>query len=292
MDEAGKNIRRNGLMSLAALTTVTIAMAVLGGALYLLFRLTQFAEAQPRQFEIAVFMQMETTREKTLEAQKRIASLPGVSRVTLYSREQALADMRQQDRERATGITDALGDENPLPDRLDVHLDDPAQTKVFAALLRDRKTFPDIEAVRDGHETLDRLLATSRLVRNVGGVIALILFAATVLVIQNTIRLTVFARRREIRIMQLVGATPGFIRLPMTLEGIFYGIVGAAMAGGLVLFVVYQVSQYTSRFQTPLAQSLPSAISPWLMIGMLTLLGGLIGWLGSLLSIRRFLKRI
>src|SRR5439155_26138349 len=78
IEEAGKNIRRNGLMSLAALTTVTISMAVLGGSLFALYRLHQWVEAQPRQFETAVFLHRQVTREKALDVQKRIESIPGV----------------------------------------------------------------------------------------------------------------------------------------------------------------------------------------------------------------------
>jgi cell division transport system permease protein len=291
IEEAGKNIRRNGLMSLAALTTVTIAMAVLGGSLFALYRLHQFAEAQPRQFEMQVFLTVETPREKVLEIKQRLESLPGVAHVRLYTKEQAWTEMQQQDREQQTKITEAIGGVNPLPDRLDVRLLDPRRTAGMAKLLRDPAQFPEVHRVFDAREELEQLLAVARLVRNIGGAAAILLFLATALVIQNTIRLTVFARRREIRIMQLVGATPGFIRFPLVLEGIFYGAAGAAIAAGLVLFVVYQVSLYAAKVVTPL-QYMPPSVGPWAVAGLLIALGAAVGWAGSVLSIRRFLKRI
>jgi cell division transport system permease protein len=292
IEEAGKNIRRNGLMSLAALSTVTIAMGVLGGALFTIYRLHQFAQAQPKQFEMEIFLKQDVPREKTEEVQHRIEQIPTVAYVHLFTKEQAWKAIEEKDRARGTNITEALGDDNPLPDRLDVHLKDPRQTAQTAKLLRDSKEYPEIHQVLDAREDLDKVIAFSRLVSNIGGISAVVLFLATSLVIQNTIRLTVAARKREIRIMQLVGATRWFIRLPMILEGIFYGVLGAGIAAGLVVLVASQISNYAGKLVSPLTQNMPEAIAPGLFISGLVGVGAVVGWLGSTLSIRRFLKRI
>jgi len=102
----------------------------------------------------------------------------------------------------------------------------------------------------------------------------------------------VLARRREIRVMQLVGATPGFIRMPLVLEGIFYGVTGAMIASGVVAMIVYQVTIYTSRYMTPLAQDMPPPVSFGVVVLLMAGIGMAIGWMGSVLSIRRFLKRV
>src|SRR5207248_7909378 len=138
--------------------------------------------------------------------------------------------------------------------------------------------------VLEDRETLDQVLAISRLIRNVGGAAAILLFLATALVIQNTIRLTVFARRKEIHVMQLVGATRGFIRLPMVLEGVFYGVVGALVASGFVLLTAQQTSRYAEQFHSPIMQSMPEAVGPGMVIGSLVAMGALVGWFGSALS--------
>jgi cell division transport system permease protein len=291
IEEAGRNIRRNGLMSVAALTTVTIAMAVFGGSVYGIYRLHQFVQAQPSQFGIAVFLRADATRADAIALQRRLAGLPGVSSVDLYTKEQALGAMMAEDARRGSGVAAAL-EENPFPDRLDVRLEDPRQTRAIADALRNRSVYPTIDAVRDDRETLDKLLATSRLIRNVGGVLAALLFIATAFVIQNTIRLTVYARRREIRIMQLVGATPGFIRLPLVLEAIFYGAFGGLAAAGLVLFVVSQVSTYVGRFETPLGQGAPPAVGARVVLSGLVLVGGAIGAVSGIVAVRRFLRRV
>src|SRR5262249_48214934 len=126
----------------------------------------------------------------------------------------------------------------------------------------------------------------------IGFAAASLLFLGTAFVIQNALRLTVIARRREIRVMQLVGATPGFIRFPMVLEGIFYGAVGSLIASGLVLFVANQISTYSERIVSPLASMMPRAAGPSIVILLMVGAGAVIGWSGSLLSVRRFLKRI
>jgi cell division transport system permease protein len=289
IEEAGKNIRRNGLMSVAAITTVTISMAILGGVLYSMFRLHQIASSFPRQFEILVFMKTNATRDQTLALKRKIEKMNGVEHVKLFTREQAWAEMQQKDKENSTSIASEL-QANPLPDRLDIRMKDPEFIHPMAVLLENTKNCPEIDTVKEDRETLNRVIATSRLITNIGAAAGLILLIATAFVIQNTIRLTVYARRREIRIMQLVGATANFIRFPLVLEGILYGILGSLVASALILFSAQQVSRYATSFETPIAQYLPPAINPWIVLFYMLSAGILIGCAGVFLSIRRFLK--
>jgi cell division transport system permease protein len=289
--EAARNIRRNGLMSLAALATVAISMAVLGGSLLTIYRLHQFAEAQPKQFEMEVFLRVDKPRDVTMEVKRRIQALPGVERVTLFTREQAHGKFLEEDQQRGTGIGSEVAVE-AFPDRLDISLSDPRRTKSVADAIRDATVFPEVAQVNAPENEIKILVGAQNVVRNVGGIVAILLILATALVIQNTIRLTVLARRREIRIMQLVGATPGFIRLPMVLEGIFYGAVGAIVAGSVVLYAASKISEFvSSKVLSPLTQNLPSPPAPEMVLLSLVVIGAVIGWLGSVLSIRRFLKR-
>jgi cell division transport system permease protein len=291
-EEALKNIRRNGLMSVAALSIVLVSMAGLGGGLYTLHRLHQFAEAQPEQLEMAAFLDQKASRERAEATRKEIASLPGVQSAALFPKEKAWEEYGNSVGSSGDKLREAMGEENPLGDRIDIRLSDARQTDHLATVLRNQKQFPDIHAVRDAREVVAKLIGFDRLVTNVGTAATILLILVTSLVIQNTIRLTVFARRREIRIMQLVGATPGFIRMPMILEGILYGVLGAAAAAGLVLLAANQISGYAGTFVSPLTQNLPPAIQPALFLGALVGFGALVGLLGSVMSLQRFLKRI
>ncbi len=291
VDDAAKSIRRNGLMSIAALTTVTVAMAVLGGSLFTIYRLKQFADSQPRRFEILAFVEPKADAATVESVRDRATRIPGVASVRVYTKDQALRDLQAEDRRQHTEIVASLEGINPLPDRIDVRVSDPAVTERVAGELRSPR-FPEIEQVRDENDALSKLIALSNVIRNVGGAVAVLLFIATAFVIQNTIRLTIYARRREIRVMQLVGATPAFIRLPFLLEGTFYGSAGATAAACLVLFVVAQVSSYAGQFQTPLTQGVPPAVPSGVIVIMMVAGGAAVGIVTSAISLRRFLRKV
>ncbi len=290
IEEAGKSIRRNGLMSVTALSTVAISLAVFGGASYLLYRTHQFVNAQPERFHITAFFRPEAPRSDVEDARNRVAQIHGVATVELVTREQALEEMKRQDERRGTQVVAALSGANPLPDRIDVRLRSASATRSVASILSDQRRFPEIETVRDEVDMVERLLATSTLVRNVGGVLAILMLLATSMVVQNTLRLTLIARQDAIAIMRLVGATPAFIRLPIVIEGLFHGIVGSAIAAGILLFAASQSSRYVMKFQTPFTEIMPPAPPATAVVGIMMATGALLGLATSALAIRRFLK--
>ncbi len=286
--EAFLNIRRNGLMSLAALGTVTMALAVFGASVWSAYRLNEIARMQPQKFNaVDVFLPADAARETALELQKKIEALPTVSRVRLTPKEAAWAQMQSQE----PTMTDSLP-ENPLPDKLEVELKDASHVSELAKSLRRSDDYPDIEKVMDPGEEVRTLLSLAGLIRVIGLSVAVGLFAATLFIVQNTIRLTVFARRREIRVMQLVGATPGFIRMPLLLEGLFHGTVGAMIAAGVVLLCGREVSQFVASLKSPLFGDIPTLVGPVQVFFGLVAIGAFVGVAGSYLSMRRFLKQI
>jgi cell division transport system permease protein len=282
------NIRRNGLMSLAALGTVTMALTVLGASLWSAYRLNEYARQQPQMFnQIDVFLPTEASRDEANSLQTKLQTDPAVAVAKLVPKETAWAELQSD----TPSLTDSLPD-NPLPDKLEVRAKDPAQIGALAVRLRDANQFPEIAKVFDAGAEVREMLAVARLIKLIGGGVAAGLFIATLFIVQNTIRLTVFARRREIRIMQMVGATPNFIRLPLLLEGLFHGVVGAVIAGGIILFFGREVSQAVVSIRSPLVGNLPSGIGPLDVIGGIIAIGAFVGLLGSHLSMRRFLKQI
>jgi cell division transport system permease protein len=288
LHEGFLNIRRNGLMSLAALGTVTVALTVLGASLWTAYRIHEIAAEQPQTFnEIDVFLKKEIDRDQALDVQERIRRLPEVQRVHLVSRERAWAEMQN----REPTLTQVMPD-NPLSDKFEVGAKQAAEVDRLARILRDSAQFAEVDQVNDASQEVRTMLGFARIVKVMGGCAAIGLFIATLFIVQNTIRLTVFARRREIRIMQLVGATPGFIRFPLMFEGVFHGIVGAAIAGGLVLLGGREVSRFVAQLHSPLIGEIPSHIGPIDMVSGLIAIGAFIGLVGSHLSMRRFLKQI
>lgn len=286
--ECFRNIRRNGLMSLAALGTVTVALTVLGASLWTTHRIHEIAANQPHKFnEIDLFLRTDLERAQTLAVQAHLRQIPGIGRVHLVTREEAWSRLQSEE----PHLTEAIPN-NPLPDKFEVEAANANQVDQLARTLRDRSQFPEVAQVNDASREVRTMLGFARVINVLGGGAAIGLFIATLFIVHNTIRLTVFARRREIRIMQLVGATPGFIRFPLLLEGIVYGITGAVIAGGIVLLCGHEVSLFVSQLHSPLVGEVPAQIGTREVLGGLIVIGGVVGLVGGSLSIRRFLKQI
>lgn len=288
IQEAWHNIRRNGLMTVAALGTVTVALTVLGATLWTAFRLSEFTRQQPQKFnQIAVFLAPDTERKTSEKLVEKIRALPEVNRVHLVTKEEAWLKLQRDE----SVLTDAL-DGNPLPDKLEVDVREAAQVPAVARTLRNITMFPDADKVIDSGDAVKTLLGVARLVKVIGGGAGIGLFIATLFIVHNTIRLTVFARRREIRIMQLVGATPAFNRLPLLLEGLFHGIVGGGLSAAILLACSREVSGFVASLHSPLIGDVPAYFAPGQVALLVVLMGAVIGLFGSSLAIRRFLKQI
>lgn len=286
--EAVRNIRRNGLMTLAALSTVTVSLTVLGGSLWTVFRLNEIAQSQPAKFNrIDLFLPPSAPRSDAEELKAKLEKLPNVKEVTLVTKEQAWKQIES----REPVLTQAL-ETNPLPDKLELEIEDPTQVATLAANLRDKRAYAQIDQVVDAGEEVRTLINFARIVKLIGGSLALGLFIATLFIIHNTIRLTVFARRREIRIMQMVGATPHYIRLPLLLEGLFHGTAGGLLSAFLMLFFGQRVSQFAMSTRSPLVGNVPSALSSYHLILLMIVLGAVLGGVASYFAIRRFVRQV
>lgn len=288
IQESYLNIRRNGLMSLAALGTVTVALTVLGASLWTTQRIQEIVRRQPQKFdEIDLFLKLETERAQTEALQEKVRQLAGVRAVRIVPREKAWAALQSAE----PRLTESIA-ENPLPDKLEVEASDLTQIERLARALHDGSAFPEIEQVVDPSQEVRTMLGFSRLVRVLGGATAAGLFIATLFIVYNTIRMTVFARRREIRIMQLVGATSRFIRLPMLLEGLFHGVVGALFAGAVIVSGAREVSRFVASLHSPLVGDVQSDVGPVQVLVSLVAIGAFLGLSGSYFSLRRFLREL
>lgn len=283
LGEAITDIRRHGLMTLASISTVAVSLAILGGFILIALHLHVIADALPRRMEVHAFTRAGVKKEQLLVLEAKLRALPGLTHVALIPREEAWKTFktRYADPDDLAGIR-----ENPLPDKFEIRAATPQRTLEVAKIVR---TFPEIARVNEGGQILERLISISRLVRTIGITCALLLLLATVAVISNAIRVTLFARRREIRIMQLVGATNGFIRLPFLFEGVMDGLLGALLACVLVA-VGYHYMLDAIWSSLPLLAEFGAPMATPLFCVMITGLGVGIGALGSFISIRRFLK--
>ncbi len=216
---------------------------------------------------------------------REIAALPGVSRVVFVSKAQALQNLSAQFRSARALITQ-VRTHNPLPDAADVYVGDPRQVAGVAAAIA---ALPGVTHVQDAQTTVNRLFGFTQALRYVGLFLVAALALTTLVVIGNTVRVTVYARRDQIGIMKLVGATNSFIRFPFFIEGAVLGVLGAVLAGAAVFFG-YRWLQGLASVNLPFLPLLPpQALLPSLVEALLVA-GLLLGALGSAISVRRHLN--
>lgn len=286
LQETGANVYRNRLQMLAAISTVAVTLMILGAFVFSVANLTRLAMTLPSQFEITVHLQDAVSRNQRQDLREELSALPGVTKVTYRTREEVYAQMKGW----LGGSVNLSGlENNPQTDEFRVRIADVGQTKAIVnkivALQKGGQsdTIDEVVAAQDEARKLAKLIDFLRLS---GAAVTLLLIGASALIISNALRLTIFARRREIRIMQLVGATNWFIRVPYILEGMFHGLVGAAIA----CVAVQLAGNYLSGSIQRLIPFLGSWETPPGICGMLLSLGVLLGAAGSFISIRRFLK--
>lgn len=278
--EVFTNIRRSPLMSIASVTTVLVLTIILGYFTAVMLNLEALAASLLKEVQVVVYLDDSANQVSVSQQLQRI---PGVSETHFVSKETALNKLveRMQGRIKVDDLT-----ENPLPNSYEVAVKSASDLEHVA---KRAERIGGVEYVKYGEEIAQRMLHFNALVRAVGIVVLALLFLSTVLIVSNTIRLTVFARRKEIEIMQMVGAAEWFIRWPFILEGVLQGLAGAVIAstlvGGSYALVVPKLIETISFLPiVPAEQVVP------LLVPALILNGGFVGALGSWLSVNKFLK--
>jgi len=283
--EAFKNLRLNLLMSVTAVTTTAVCILILGIGLLVDAHVEGIVGNVGQDVTITAFFPEDIDQERIDEVVSSVESYPEVNESAYVSKEEAL----ERFRETFADQPDIAGSisSDVLPASMEIQLKDSSDSSVVADRLRE-EGFQDDE-IRYPQQTVDRLnQITGYLVWGLRGATALF-FVASVLLIFNTIRLSIFARRKEIEVMKLVGASDSFVRTPFVLEGLVQGLIGAIPAA---LLVVWMDSLFVGWAQ----QSLPflpissGAINAVIVLLFLLFVGALMGVAGSFFSVRRFLK--
>ncbi|MDP8972857.1 MAG: ABC transporter permease [Actinomycetota bacterium] len=283
--EAFKNLRLNLLMSVTAVTTTAVCILILGIGLLVDAHVEGIVRNVGQDVAITAFFPEDVDQERIDEVVSSIEGYPEVNESAYVSKEEAL----ERFRETFADQPDIAGSisSDVLPASMEIELKNSSDSSVVADRLR-AEGFQDDE-IRYPQQTVDRLnQITGYLVWGLRGATALF-FVASVLLIFNTIRLSIFARRKEIEVMKLVGASDSFVRTPFVLEGLVQGLIGAIPAA---LLVVWMDSLFVGWAQ----QSLPflpissGAINALIVLLFLLFVGALMGVAGSFFSVRRFLK--
>jgi len=281
--EVWRNFTRNAAMQLTAIGTVTVTIALLGGFLFVRATLGSVGDEILHRIEISVFLSDRTSPDQARALQSRIAHDPRVLSVTYVPKAEGLHEMRARLRGQ---IDTSLLTSNPLPDALRIKVVHPDDVHLVANAVA---KMPGVATVTYAQDAVTKALRVGDVLARVGlGVVALLVFVAAI-IISNTIRLTVFARRREIAIMQLVGATNTYIRMPFICEGVIEGLLGAALAIGILALAQRQLipKMVAALPFVPLVGAAPNV--PALTIELL-LTGALVGAVASWFSVGRYLR--
>jgi cell division transport system permease protein len=278
-------------MNLVTVGIIAASLAILGGFLLLVENVKTLADDWNR-VQINAYFRDDAVQQRPGEVRRFVEALgakPLVREARFITREQALEIFRSRFASLA-GAAEALG-ANPFPASVEISVRGERSERLEGtqALLAELKASPLIEMVQDNEEEARRLMSILAVVASVGWGVGAVLSAASVFIIFNVIRLTVHARRDEISIMRLVGATGGFIRGPFLVEGMLQGLLGAAAAIGVLYAAHLALADYAIRSGSSLARLLSGQFLP--ATRALALAGGglLIGLTGAALSLRRFL---
>lgn len=292
--EAIRAMRRNVAPTTAAVVT-TVLTAILIGVLVPIFQTTQSKSAEVRdQLELRVFMFDDATRAEINSLQRDIQGIPNVSEVNFLSKADALAEFRRDYGQENRDVLQELRG-NPLPANFIVRPDDAANLDAIRAAIQPpnqsgKPTYisPIIQEVDNRQATANKIEEVTGALKLVLTVITGLLIGASLLLIGNTIRLSIYTRRREIEVMRLVGATRWFIRWPFMIEGVVVGILGGAIAI-LVLWIgkVTVVDPLSESFALVRAQDSMSFV---VLAACLFGAAIIVSALGSGLTLRRFLK--
>ncbi|WP_318615768.1 permease-like cell division protein FtsX [Sporosarcina sp. YIM B06819] len=282
--ESLKSLRRNSWMTFASVSAVTVTLLLVGVFIVIMMNLNQLADSIENDVEIKVVADPAADEAAVKELQKKVSATAGVLEVVYASRDEELDKMIQ-----------SFGDElslykqsNPLGDALYVKAQDPQQT---AAIANKINTYDYTYEVVYGEDKVEKLFKVLNASRNVGLVLILALLFTAMFLISNTIRITIVARRKEIEIMKLVGATNNFVRVPFLLEGIWLGILGAAIPMLLISISYYNLYEYWEpKLKGELFQLLNTTPFILQLNGLILFMGIFIGVWGSFMSVRKFLK--
>ncbi len=286
--EALRSILRSRMIHAVAVGTVTIAFVLLGAFLLLYVNLQGLLETWSEQVQVTVYLAEGLSAGDLKQLEGRIRARQEVAAATHLSKEQALAAFKR-DLQGQRGLLEGLGGENPLPASFELRLH-PAYRSVGAVeeLVREVRAWTGVAEVQYGQEWIANLTAIVTLLHLVGLAMGGLLALALLFIVANTIKLMVYARRDEIEVLSLVGATAGFIKAPFLIEGTLQGMAGALLAL-LILSGGYHLLS-AELAASPLWQGMDFRFLPW-SYGAGMLVGGMaMGVVGSLFSLGRFLK--
>ncbi|NLW92109.1 MAG: ABC transporter permease [Syntrophomonadaceae bacterium] len=282
--EAGKSLKRNRLLSFATITTVAVCILILGFGVLFTINASNFMNHLESDVQIRAFLEQDLTASQISDIGRKIEAIPGVGSNKFISRDEALQQMQKDFGRREYDLKETLG-KNPLPHTYMVKVKNPREVSQLAAKI---KSMPGVYKVNYGQGTVEKLFKVTRWMRIIGIIFIVLLLVGAVFLIATTIRLAIFARRKEIYLMKLIGSTDWFIRWPFFLEGILLSSLGALISIGILAMAYGSlISKIDNLFFIQLVSDAGTIRNLYLvLLGT----GAGLGVVGTWISLNRFLK--
>jgi len=282
--EALLSFRRSALMSMATILSITTILIIVGVFLLISINSSLFLKNIESQLEIVVYLEDNISQAELNNLKSNITSIDGIKEVKFVSKEEAYQRL-SKDLGEQKDILSAI-EVNPLPASFEIQVKDP---KMIEQIANQIDKFKKVEEVEYGRETAEKLLNFTYIFRRAGMLLLALLIFASILIISNIIKITVYARRNEIEIMSLAGATSWFIKWPFIIEGFLQGFISAIFS----IIILYNFYFFAINKVYQAIPFLPLVVDniDLLPVGIvLVLLGSLVGILGSMFSVGKYLN--
>ena len=285
--ESFKSLGRNGWMMFASVSAVTITLLLVGVFFIIMMNLNNVATSIEEDVEIRVHIDVAATKENQQTLRENIEKMPEVKTISFSTKEKELDQLMSSFGKEGDAFA-MFEQDNPLSDVFVVQTKNPTDTMKAAKKI---EKLQYVGKVNYGQGSVEKIFKVTDFSRNVGIVLIIGLLFTAMFLISNTIKITIFARRREIEIMKLVGATNWFIRWPYFLEGLWLGLLGSILPVAIIGTSYYYANNYLSeKLKGNFIQVLDFSPFIYQVSGMLILMGAVIGIWGSVMSVRKFLK--
>ena len=282
--EALLSFRRSALMTTATILSITTILIIVGVFLLISINSSLFLKNLESQLEIVVYLEDNISKAELNNLKSNITSIDGIKEVKFVSKEEAYQRL-SEDLGEQKDILSAI-EVNPLPASFEIQVKDP---KVIEQIANRVAEFKKVEEVEYGRETAEKLLNFTYIFRRAGMLVLAFLVFASILIISNIIKITVYARRNEIEIMSLAGATSWFIKWPFIIEGFLQGFISAIFS----IIILYNFYFFAVNKVHQAIPFLPLVVDniDLLPVGIaIVLLGSLVGILGSMFSVGKYLN--
>ena len=284
---AVEDFRNNRLLNIITLLTISLSILIVSAFILFFINTNEIMNFWKKGLRVMAYLKPESAGSPLPDLIRRIQSISGVETVRFVPKKEAFTQLKAQMKRQAS-LFDNLG-ENPLPDAFEIRMKAETQTwDKVEFLAAEIEALEEVQEVEYGQRWLGRYTHIFNLFKLTGYAMCGIFFMAAVFIVANTIRLVIYSRRDEIEIMRLVGAAERFIKVPFYFQGLLQGALGAGI-GLAILFFAYLalVSNIEQGWFSGLFQI---RFLPPLMSGVIILLSMLVGWFGSYLSLKQYLK--